>query len=66
MITLEELDAEETAKAADYEVKLKLPKRCAICKTELGDLNGPEGEEPLKRHYEANHPGESLRMELVK
>jgi len=66
LITLEEMDAEEIAKAAEYASKLVLAKRCAICGMELGDLNGPEGEEPLKEHFEANHPGESLRMELVK
>ena len=64
--TNDELLAEKVVEAEAYAVKLSLAKRCAICKMELGDLNGPEGEEPLKIHFEANHPGESLRMELVK
>lgn len=49
----------------NYEQKLRLPKRCAICGLELGDLNGPEGEKPLEDHFEVEHPGEPLRMELV-
>ena len=30
--------------------------RCSLCKASVGDLNGPEGEEPLRKHYREKHP----------
>lgn len=66
MTTIEELLTEDADRKAAYDLKLVIAKRCAICGTNLGDLNGPDGEAYLRRHYERDHPGEPIRTEVIK
>ena len=64
-MSLAEIALAETTAKAEYEAKLLLEKACALCGERLGDLNGPEGEEPLRKHFEHNHPKEPLRTVIA-
>jgi hypothetical protein len=50
--------------SAEYETKLLLVKKCAICGAVVGDLNGTDGERPLHDHYAEKHP-EELERKVV-
>ncbi len=60
-----EIDANKARCATpEYLAALNAIRKCTLCGTELGSLNGPDGELVLWKHYADKHPGQDRRTVL--